>query len=77
MVAQPSRNDLRKLIIGGHQAVSFGKVLVHGLRCGGPNCVCVLPNLMRDVEQRDHDRQSAVDLSEIGEIVEGHWFRCR
>src|SRR5260370_5688365 len=35
----------------------------------------VLPNLMRDVEQRDHHRKSADDLSEVGEVAEIHWFQ--
>ena len=59
------------------QMVPIREVLVHGLGGGRSNCVCVLPNLRRDIEQRDHDRQRADDLSEIGEIVEGHFFSCR
>ncbi len=30
---------------------------------------------MRDVEQRDHHRKSADDLSEVGEVAEIHWFQ--
>ncbi len=65
--------DLGKLIISGNQVVPFGEMLVHGLRGGRSNRVGVLPNLRSDVEQRDHYRKSADDLSEIGEIVEIHW----
>ena len=72
VVAQPFRNDLGKLIIGGDQVVPFGEVFVHRLRGGRSNSVGVLPNLRSDVEQRDHDRECANDLSEIGEIVEIH-----
>ena len=66
------RNDLGKLIIGGNQVVPFGEMFVHGLSRGRPNSVGVLPNLRSDIEQRDHDRNSADDLSEIGEVVEIH-----
>jgi hypothetical protein len=57
-------------------------VLLHSLRGGRSNSVGVLPNLRGDIEQRDHDRKSADDLSEISQIVEIHWFsscanRCR
>ena len=48
----------------------LGEMLVHRLRGGGPDRVGVLPNLRGDIEQRDHDRESADDLSEIGEVVE-------
>jgi hypothetical protein len=57
---------LGKLVIGGDQVVPFGEVFVHGLSGGGPDGVGVLPNLRSDIEQRDHDRNSADDLSEIG-----------
>jgi hypothetical protein len=63
--------------IRSDQMVPFGKVLVYGLGSGGSNRVGVLPNLKRHVNQRDHDGQSADDLSEIGEIVESHFFSCR
>ena len=72
VVTQPLRNDLGKLVIGGNQVVPFGEMLVHRLRGGGPDRVGVLPNLRGDIEQRDHDRESADDLSEIGEVVEIH-----
>jgi hypothetical protein len=52
--------------------VLFGEMLVHRLRGGRSNSVGVLPNLRGDIEQRDHDRNSADDLSEIGEVVEIH-----
>jgi len=57
-------------------------MFVHRLRGGRSNSVGVLPNLRSDIEQRDHDRNSADDLSEIGQVVEIHWFsscanRCR
>jgi hypothetical protein len=73
---------LSQFIIGCNQVIPFGKVFVHGLRGGRSNRVGVLPNLRSDVEQRDHYRKSADDLSEISEVVEIHAFsscanRCR
>src|SRR5437763_11090150 len=54
-------------------------MLVHGLGGRRSNSVGVLSNLRSDIEQRDHDRKSADDLSEIGEVVEIHAsdFGCR
>ena len=40
-------------------------------------CTSVLPNLMRDVEQRDHDRNSADDLSEIRQVAKIHRFQSQ
>jgi hypothetical protein len=72
VVAQSVRDNSGKLIISGDQMVLFGEMLVHRLRRGRSNSVGVLPNLRGDIEQRDHDRNSADDLSEIGEVVEIH-----
>ena len=52
--------------------VPAGKVLMHGLGGGSPHRVCVLPNLIRDIDQRDHDGKRADDLSEIGQVIEIH-----
>ena len=52
-------------------------MFVHRLRGGGSNRVGVLPNLRSDIEQRDHYRNSADDLSEIGEVVEIHGFQLQ
>src|SRR5258707_8513954 len=68
VIAQSLRNDLGKLIVGGNQVIPFGEVLVHRLHGGRSNSVGVLPNLRSDVEQRDHNRKSSDDLSEIGEV---------
>src|SRR6266516_529799 len=57
--------------------VPAGKVFMHGLSGSSAHRVGVLPNLRSDVEQRDHDRKSADDLSEIGEIVEIHGFQLQ
>jgi hypothetical protein len=51
VVAQPFRNDLGKVIIGGNQVVPFGEVFVYRLSGGRADGVGVLPNLMRDIEQ--------------------------
>jgi hypothetical protein len=45
---------------------------MHGLSGGGPDGISVLPNLMRDVEQRNHDRKSADDLSEVRQVIQIH-----
>src|SRR5215813_9607934 len=47
-------------------------MIMHSLRRGRSNSIGVLPNLRSDIEQRDHDRNCADDLSEIGEVVEIH-----
>src|SRR6476619_502292 len=47
-------------------------MLVHGLSGGRPDGVGVLPNLMRDIEQRDNDGNGADDLPNIGQVVEIH-----
>src|SRR4030095_13455790 len=52
-------------------------MLVHSLSGGRSNSVGVLPNLRSDIEQRDHHRNSADDLSEIGEVVEIHGFQLQ
>ena len=52
--------------------VPAGKVFMHGLGGGSPHRVCVLPNLMRDIDQRDYNSKRTDDLSEIGEVVEIH-----
>ena len=40
-------------------------------------CTSVLPNLMRDVDQRNDHGKRADDLSEISEIVEIHGFQLQ
>ena len=35
----------------------------------------VLPNLMRDVDRRDYDHESADDLPKVGEVAEIHGFQ--
>ena len=47
-------------------------MLVHGLSGGRPDGVGVLPDLMRDIEQRDNDGNGADDLPDIGQVVEIH-----
>jgi len=42
---------------------------MHGLSGGRSDGVGVLPDLMRDVNQRDHDRNRADHLSNVREIV--------
>jgi hypothetical protein len=69
VISQSVHDDLRELGIGGEQMIPAREVLVHGLGGGGPDGVRVLPNLMRDVEQRDHDGKHTNDLSEIGQVV--------
>ena len=77
VVSQSVRGDSGKLSVRSDKIVPIREVLVHCLCGGRPDCVCVLLNLERDIDQRNHDRQSTDDLSEIGEIAEGHWFPCR
>jgi hypothetical protein len=72
IVAQPRRNDLGKLIIGGNQVILFGEVFVHGLSGGRSDGVRVLSNLVRDIEQRDDHGNRADDLPEICQVVEIH-----
>ena len=52
--------------------VPAGKVLMHGLGGGSPHRVCVLPNLIRDIDQRDNDGNGADDLPDIPQVVEIH-----
>ena len=52
--------------------VPAGKVFMHGLGGGSPHRVCVLPNLIRDIDQRDYNSKRTDDLSEIGEVIEIH-----
>jgi len=52
--------------------VPVGEVFVHRLSSSRPNGVCVLPNLIRDIEQRDNDGNGADDLPDIRQVVEIH-----
>src|SRR5207253_7328567 len=40
-----------------------------------PFCTSVLPNLMRDVDRRAYDHESADDLPKVGEVAEIHGFQ--
>ena len=57
--------------------VPVSEVFVHRLSSSRPNGVCVLPNLIRDIDQRDHDGKSADNLSEIRQVVEIHRFQLQ
>src|SRR4030095_14899151 len=45
---------------------------MHRLRGGGSHCVCVLPDLQRHIDQRNHNGNRADDLSEVGKVVKDH-----
>ena len=76
VVAQPFATIWASSSSAATRVIPFGEMLVHRLSGGRSDGVGVLPNLRSDIEQRDHDRKSADDLSEIGEVVEIHWFGC-
>jgi len=52
--------------------VPVGEVFVHRLSSSRPNCVGVLPNLVRDIEQRDDHGNCTDDLPDICQVVEIH-----
>ena len=52
--------------------VPVGEVFVHRLSSSRPNGVGVLSNLVRDIEQRDNDGNSADDLPDIRQVIEIH-----
>src|SRR5262245_33629101 len=76
VVSQSGRCKFGKLGIRGDELIPICEVLVNGLRGGGSDRVCVLPNLERNIDQRDHNGNRADDLSEIGQIVWTHGQRA-
>jgi hypothetical protein len=50
------------------------EVLVHGLGGGSADRACVLPDLKRDIDQRDNDRNCANHLSYVSEVGEIQGF---
>jgi hypothetical protein len=52
--------------------VSAREVLVHSLSGGGADGVRILPNLVCDIEQGNHDGSRPYDLSKIGKVSKVH-----
>lgn len=58
--------------VRGSELVPIREVFVHGLGGGGPDSICVLPNLISDIDQRNDNGNRADDLSEIGQVIKTH-----
>src|SRR6266542_389785 len=57
--------------------VPIREVLVHGLSGGRADGVCILSNLVCDIEQRDHNSNRANDLSNVSKISKIHGFQLQ
>ena len=66
------RGDLRESGIRGEEMIPFREVLMHGLGSGGSDRIGVLPNLVGDVEQGEHDRDRPDDLPKVRQVSEIH-----